>query len=107
MAKLTFTTTPCWDMADGFGCASLGLPGCCENDQNVVLAYEEKLKGSVLTGSYEKMLCDAQKVAKQKNKQPINNKKNFYTEQYYPFYKKNSRSYLKLALQQGIIIAEH
>lgn len=66
MNKLTFSTTGCWDLADGFGCASLGLPGCCENDQNVVLAYEEKLKGSVLTGSYEKMLCDAQKVAKQK-----------------------------------------
>ena len=67
MSKLTFSTTGCWDLADGFGCASLGLPGCCGNDQNVVLAYEENLKGITLTGSYDKILQAAEKTAKEKS----------------------------------------
>ena len=29
--KLTFSTTPAWDMADGFGCTSLGLLGVADN----------------------------------------------------------------------------
>ena len=66
MTKLTFSTTGCWNMADGFGCASLGLPGCCNNEQNVVLAYEEKLKGTVLTGSYEEILMGAKKIVNNK-----------------------------------------
>ena len=33
MTKLCFTTTGAWDLADGFGCASLGLAGVCGNDE--------------------------------------------------------------------------
>ena len=41
MTKLTFSTTGCWSDADGFGCASLGLPGLCTNDENKVAAYPQ------------------------------------------------------------------
>ncbi len=66
MSKLTFSTTGCWDLADGFGCASLGLPGCCDNSVNVVLAYEQDIQGVMLTGSYDQMLDDAKKVSQKK-----------------------------------------
>lgn len=62
MAKLTFSTTGCWDKADGFGCASLGLPGVCSNDEPCVIAYEEDLKGVVLTGNYPEILENAKAV---------------------------------------------
>lgn len=62
MAKLTFTTTGCWENASGFGCASLGLPGLCGNDVNMVATYENDLKGTVLTGTYAQILADATEV---------------------------------------------
>ena len=62
MAKLTFTTTGCWDNATGFGCASLGLPGLCANDIPMVATYENDLKGTTLTGSYEQILTNATSV---------------------------------------------
>lgn len=64
MTKLTFSTTGCWSDADGFGCASLGLPGLCTNDENKVAAYPHELEGVVLTGSYEQMLSDAKRIDK-------------------------------------------
>ena len=62
MAKLTFSTTGCWDSASGFGCASLGLPGVCGNEENIVVTYEKDLRGITLTGSYEQMLQRAKAV---------------------------------------------
>lgn len=59
MTKLTFSTTGCWDRADGFGCASLGLPGVCTKEENQVVSWPEPLEGIVLTGSYERILKDA------------------------------------------------
>lgn len=67
MTKLTFSTTGCWSDADGFGCASLGLPGLCTNDENKVAAYPHELEGVVLTGSYEQMLSDAKRIDKSVN----------------------------------------
>lgn len=67
MTKLTFSTTSCWDTADGFGCASLGLPGLCTNDENKIAVYPHELEGIVLTGSYEQMLSDAERVNKPVN----------------------------------------
>ena len=63
MTKLTFSTTGCWAEADGFGCASLGLPGLCANDENRVVTYPRELEGIVLTGSYEGMLQQAREVS--------------------------------------------
>ncbi len=63
MAKLTFSTTGCWDNADGFGCASLGLPGVCTNDENCIIAFEEDLRGVTLTGNYPEILAAAKAVA--------------------------------------------
>lgn len=60
--KLTFSTTGCWSDAQGFGCASLGLPGLCINDEMCVAEYPKELEGIVLTGSYEAMLADAKAV---------------------------------------------
>lgn len=62
MTQLTFSTTGCWDKAQGFGCASLGLPGVCSNDENMVIAYENDLEGVVLTGTYEEILAGAKAV---------------------------------------------
>ena len=62
MTKLTFSTTGCWSDANGFGCASLGLPGCCTNEENKVVEYPVELEGIVLTGSYEAMLAAAKNV---------------------------------------------
>lgn len=67
MTKLTFSTTGCWSDADGFGCASLGLPGLCTNNENKVAAYPHELEGVVLTGSYEQMLSDAKRIDKSVN----------------------------------------
>lgn len=64
MNQLTFTTTGCWNEAKGFGCASLGLPGVCSNDENRVITYPKELESVVLTGSYEQILQDAAAVTK-------------------------------------------
>ena len=64
MNQLTFTTTGCWDEAKGFGCASLGLPGVCSNDENRVIMYPKELESVVLTGSYEQILQDTAAVTK-------------------------------------------
>lgn len=53
MKKLTFSTTSCWDNAEGFGCASLGLAGVCDNTSPVVTAFGKSLKGIEITGTYE------------------------------------------------------
>lgn len=60
---LSFTTTGAWDQARGFGCASLGLPGYCDNAQNRTREYKAQLAGEVLTGSYEGLLKSAKEVA--------------------------------------------
>lgn len=62
MTKLTFSTTGCWPEAKGFGCASLGLPGICTNDEMKVAEYPSELEGIVLTGGYEDMLTAAKEV---------------------------------------------
>ena len=59
MQKLSFTTTGCWDLSEGFGCASLGLAGICDNSVNRVVTYEKTLKGKVLSGKYQDILTDA------------------------------------------------
>lgn len=63
MEKLAFTTTGCWDDAVGFGCASLGLPGLCDNSQSNVTVYSRELDAVRLTGSYESILAGAKTVA--------------------------------------------
>lgn len=65
MVKLTFSTTGCWDLADGFGCASLGLPGVCDNNTSLVLDYDKKLQGIVLAGKYETVLQQASQISEQ------------------------------------------
>ena len=62
MTKLTFSTTGCWADAKGFGCASLGLPGRCTNEEMKIAEYPLELEGVVLTGSYEAMLAAAKEV---------------------------------------------
>jgi hypothetical protein len=62
MTKLTFSTTGCWADAKGFGCASLGLPGLCTNEEMKIAEYPVELQGVVLTGSYEEMLAAAKEV---------------------------------------------
>ncbi len=62
MTKLMFSTTGCWSEVDGFGCASLGLPGLCGNEEAKIAEYPVALDGIVLTGSYEQMLIDAREV---------------------------------------------
>jgi len=66
MARLSFTTTGAWDDVKGFGCASLGLPGKCDNSQFMTTEYPAELEAISLTGSYEKMLQEAAQAA-QKN----------------------------------------
>lgn len=70
MTKLTFSTTGCWAEAQGFGCASLGLPGLCTNDENMVAVFPKELEGIALTGSYEQML-EAVKSVKENVKAAI------------------------------------
>jgi len=62
MTKLTFTTTGCWAEAKGFGCASLGLPGLCANDEMRIAQWPNELEGIVLTGSYQDILAAAKEV---------------------------------------------
>ena len=61
---LAFSTTGAWDMVEGFGCASLGLAGVCNNNQTVVVNYPCKLEGITLCGSYRNVLADAKKIRK-------------------------------------------
>ena len=56
MNKLSFTTTGCWGLAEGFGCASLGLPGVCDNSENRVVEYANELESFAITGSYSQIL---------------------------------------------------
>ena len=56
MTKLCFTTTGAWDLADGFGCASLGLAGVCGNEENRVVTREYPAESTVLTGGYDALL---------------------------------------------------
>jgi len=64
MNKLTFSTTGMWAEADGFGCASLGLPGLCGNEENRVVAYPNELESVALTGTYDEILEAAKEVTK-------------------------------------------
>lgn len=64
MHYLSFTTTGCWDQAEGFGCASLGLPGLCDNSENRVRNYGTALEAAMLTGSYESILANAEDAAR-------------------------------------------
>ena len=56
MKQLSFTTTGCFDLAEGFGCASLGLPGICGNDEKRVITYPGKLDALEFTGTYDEIL---------------------------------------------------
>ena len=62
MTKLLFTTTGCWNRADGFGCASLGLAGKCSNDISMQAVWPDELDGIVLTGTYDEVLQHAEAV---------------------------------------------
>ena len=62
MKQLSFTTTGSYDLAEGFGCASLGLPGVCGNEEKCVVTDPRKLKAVVLTGTYEDILAGVQQV---------------------------------------------
>ena len=62
MTNLYFTTTGCWEEKDGFGCASLGLAGICDNSQNKTAVYGEALEGITLTGSYDAVLAQVAAV---------------------------------------------
>ena len=60
--KLTFSTTGAWDLADGFGCASLGIAGICGNEIKLVSEYTNKLNGEVLSGSYDDVLSQLENL---------------------------------------------
>ena len=62
MKQLSFTTTGSYDLAEGFGCASLGLPGVCGNEEKCVVTDPRKLKAVVLTGTYEDILAGVQQI---------------------------------------------
>lgn len=66
MKKLSFTTTGCWDEVNGFGCASLGFAGICDNSQRQVVTFGTELEAAELTGTYQDILAGAQAVAAQK-----------------------------------------
>lgn len=66
MTKLCFTTTGAWDLADGFGCASLGLAGVCGNDENRVVSREYPVASVVLTGDYNTLLTELKELLKSK-----------------------------------------
>ena len=66
MTKLSFTTTGAWDMADGFGCASLGLAGICGNEEKRVVSRELPADSVVFVGSYAELLADVEALAKRK-----------------------------------------
>jgi len=63
MQKLSFSTTGCWNLVEGFGCASLGLAGICDNSVERIVTYERALKGKVLSGSYTEILERAETIA--------------------------------------------
>ncbi|MBQ6840052.1 MAG: hypothetical protein IJO45_05115 [Oscillospiraceae bacterium] len=67
MHYLSFTTTGCWDQAEGFGCASLGLPGLCDNFENRVRNYKSALESIMITGSYEDILFNAREAVSQQD----------------------------------------
>lgn len=56
LTRLTFSTTGAWDAVEGFGCASLGLAGTCDNSVKLVSEFRTELEGIVLTGSYDEIL---------------------------------------------------
>ena len=60
MTKLCFTTTGAWDLADGFGCASLGLAGICGNEENRTVTREYKAESVTLAGTYAEILTGLQ-----------------------------------------------
>ena len=66
MKQLSFTTTGSWDLAEGFGCASLGLAGVCGNEIPCVVTDERQLEGAVLTGTYRQILAEVPQVLEQK-----------------------------------------
>lgn len=65
MKKLTFSTTSCWDDAGGFGCASLGLAGVCDNSVPVVTEYDKTVKGIEATGTYDQVYAAVEKAVKE------------------------------------------
>ncbi len=64
MTKLCFTTTGAWDLADGFGCASLGLAGVCGNEENRAVTREYAAESTVLTGEYDALLASVEDLLK-------------------------------------------
>ena len=66
MTKLCFTTTGAWDLADGFGCASLGLAGVCGNEENRVVTREYPAASVALTGDYNTLLTELKELLKSK-----------------------------------------
>ena len=56
MTQLSFTTTCGFDLLEGFGCASLGLPGVCGNNEKRVVTDSRKLESAALTGTYSEIL---------------------------------------------------
>lgn len=63
MTNLCFTTTVAWDQSNGFGCASLGLPGVCSNDEKKTVARQIPAESVTLTGNYAEILAGAKAVA--------------------------------------------
>lgn len=63
MAKLIFTTTGGWNNIQGFGCASLGLAGKCDNSVDMATSLPVDLDGIVLTGTYSDVLMDISNVS--------------------------------------------
>jgi hypothetical protein len=60
MTKLCFTTTGAWDLADGFGCASLGLAGICGNEEKKTVTREYGAESVTFTGTYDQVLTGVQ-----------------------------------------------
>lgn len=58
MTKLVFTTTGNWPTEEGFGCASLGLAGKCDNKSQMSAQWPLELEGTVFTGRYSEVLRD-------------------------------------------------
>lgn len=63
MTELIFTTTGSWNDLHGFGCASLGLAGQCDNATEGVSVWPFALQGYILTGSYTDILKEIAVVA--------------------------------------------
>ena len=62
MKQLSFTTTGSFALSEGFGCASLGLPGVCGNEETCVVTDPRKLQALELTGTYEEVLAGVGQV---------------------------------------------